>query len=161
MDRWSSIRRRFAPRTACGSGAPAGAGRWRSPRAWEEESTAREKGRQKIREEIRRAEAQLRTVTEELRKEKKIETVRKASTGLGAWKGEARGAGGGAAEVAAASGVGRRSEDSASEVYLQTPENTLDLRGMYVDDALSEVDIFLDRPSLPQTSPAFLLHLQE
>jgi DNA mismatch repair protein MutS2 len=197
-------------------------------RAREEEAKALEKGRQKIREEIRRAEAQLRTVTEELRKEKKIETVRKASTVLREWKEKARAAeedptvrgmmsrtaplppgavlspgqkvflsplykegevsapagpeengvevlvggmktrvsrdqvrvfpGNRTPAVSAASGPGRRSEDSASEVYLQTPENTLDLRGMYVDDALSEVDVFLDRLSLAQTSHAFLVH---
>src|SRR3970282_546232 len=48
--------------------------------------------RQRIREEIRKAEAQLRAVTEERRKEKKIETVRKASTVLREWKEKARAA---------------------------------------------------------------------
>ncbi len=198
-------------------------------RAREEESKALEKGRHKIREEIRKAESELRAVTEELRKERKIETVRKASTVLREWKEKARAAeeedpvvrammsrtaplppgavlypgqkvylsplhkegevsapagpeengvevlvggmktrvprdqvrvfaGDRPAAVPAAFGTGRGSGESASEVYLQTPGNTLDLRGMYVDDALAEVDAFLDRLSLAQTPHAFLIH---
>jgi DNA mismatch repair protein MutS2 len=197
-------------------------------RAREEESKALEKGRQRIREEIRKAEAQLRAVTEELRKEKKIETVRKASTVLREWKEKARAAeedpavrammsrtaplppgavlypgqrvflsplhkegevsapaglpengvevlvggmktrvprdqvrvfaGDRAPAGSAASGTARRPEKSASEVYLQTSGNTLDLRGMFVDDALPEVDAFLDRLSLAQSPHAFLIH---
>src|SRR3970282_779693 len=57
----------------------------------------------------------------------------------------------------AASGTARRPEKSASEVYLQTSVNTLDLRGMYVDDALPEVDAFLDRMALAQAPPGFLI----
>src|SRR3989337_1510053 len=54
-------------------------------------------------------------------------------------------------------GTPRRGEESAAAVYLQTPGNTLDLRGMYVDDALPEVDVFLDRQALAQAPPAFLI----
>ncbi|MGE5246798.1 MAG: Smr/MutS family protein, partial [Verrucomicrobiota bacterium] len=49
-------------------------------------------------------------------------------------------------------------EGSAGGVYIQTPENTLDLRGMYVDDAIPEVDAFLDRLALAQASHVFLIH---
>jgi DNA mismatch repair protein MutS2 len=52
----------------------------------------------------------------------------------------------------------RRGEESAPPVYLQTPENTLDMRGMYVDDALPEIDAFLDRLSLARSRHAFLIH---
>jgi len=55
--------------------------------------------------------------------------------------------------------VGARPVETASGgVYLQTPGNTLDMRGMYVDDALPEVDAFLDRLSLAQSPHAFLIH---
>ncbi len=46
----------------------------------------------------------------------------------------------------------------SAPVYLQTPANTLDLRGMYVDDALPEIDAFLDRLALAQATHAFLIH---
>jgi DNA mismatch repair protein MutS2 len=49
-------------------------------------------------------------------------------------------------------------EASPGAVHLQTPENTLDLRGMYVDDALPEIDAFLDRQSLAQSPHVFLIH---
>jgi DNA mismatch repair protein MutS2 len=52
----------------------------------------------------------------------------------------------------------RRGEEAAQALYLQTPENTLDLRGRYVDDALPEVDGFLDRLTLAQAPHAFLIH---
>jgi DNA mismatch repair protein MutS2 len=197
-------------------------------RAREEESKAMEKGRQRIREEIRKAEATLRTVTEELRKDKKIETVRKASAVLREWKEKARSAeedpvvrammsrtaplrpettlfpgqkvflsplhkegevsepagpqenmvevrvGGMKTRVSrhqvrvfaedrhhagsTAPGTARRAEEISAAVYLQTPGNTLDLRGLYVDDALPEVEAFLDRLSLAQAPHAFLIH---
>ncbi|HBO69117.1 MAG TPA: hypothetical protein DD658_02820 [Deltaproteobacteria bacterium] len=197
-------------------------------RAKEEESRALEKARRRIQDEVRKAEDELRSVTSELRRERKIETVRKASTVLQEWKEKAKSveedpvvramisrtapAPPGATlhpgqkvylstlskegEVAAPAGpeekeaevlVGgmklrvprdqvrifaadrdaapapskgtpRRAEESAAAVYLQTPGNTLDLRGMYVDDALPEIDVFLDRLSLGQSSHAFLIH---
>jgi DNA mismatch repair protein MutS2 len=52
----------------------------------------------------------------------------------------------------------RRGEDAPPALHLQTPENTLDLRGMYVDEALPEVDAFLDRLSLAQAPHAFIIH---
>ena len=52
----------------------------------------------------------------------------------------------------------RRGEEASPALYLQTPENTLDLRGRYVDDALPEVDAFLDRLSLAQAPHAFIIH---
>ncbi len=197
-------------------------------RAREEEAKILEKGRTKIREEIRKAESELRRATEELRKDRKIETVRKASAVLREWKEKAKTAEedpavrammsrtaplrpeellypgqkvflsslhkegevsapagpqesgvevlvGGmktrvpreqvrvfAADRGAAgakmSGAARPDTGSAADVYLQTPANTLDLRGMYVDDALPEVDAFLDRLSLARTPHAFLIH---
>jgi DNA mismatch repair protein MutS2 len=197
-------------------------------RAREEESTTLEKGRQRIREEIRKAEFELRAATEDLRKERKIETVRKASSVLRVWKEKARTAeedpavrtmmsrtapvqpgavlypgqkvflsplykegevsaparpedngvevrvGGMKTRVpreqvrvfasdrrpagSSATGTARHTAESAGAVFLQTPENTLDLRGMYVDDALPEVEVFLDRLSLAQASHAFLIH---
>jgi DNA mismatch repair protein MutS2 len=57
-----------------------------------------------------------------------------------------------------ADGGSRPVEASPGAVHLQTPENTLDLRGMYVDDALPEVDAFLDRQSLAQAPHVFLIH---
>ncbi|HEU5361009.1 MAG TPA: Smr/MutS family protein [Candidatus Deferrimicrobiaceae bacterium] len=197
-------------------------------RAREEESKALEKGRQRIRDEVRKAEGTLRAVTEELRRERKIETVRKASTVLREWKEKARIAeedpvvrammsrtaplppgavlypgqkvflsplhkegevsapagpeengvevlvGGMKTRVpreqvrifaadrrpagATAPGTARRAEERSAEVFFQTPGNTLDLRGMYLDEALPEVDAFLDRLSLAQTPHAFLIH---
>ncbi|MEK6779354.1 MAG: endonuclease MutS2 [Candidatus Deferrimicrobiota bacterium] len=197
-------------------------------RAREEESRILAGGRQKIREEIRKAEAQLRGVTEELRKEKKIETVRKAQSVIREWKETGKSAEedpvvramisrtaplpSGAAlsqgqkvflttihregEVAAvptpedrelevlvgglrlrvtrdqvrvfpatpragegkAPKASRRAEEPSQALYLQTAENTLDLRGKYVDDALPEVEAFLDRLSLAQAPHAFLIH---
>jgi DNA mismatch repair protein MutS2 len=197
-------------------------------RAREEESKVLEKGRQRIRDEVRKAEGMLRTVTEELRKEKKIETVRKASAVLREWKEKARLAeedpvvrtmmsktaplqpgavlypgqkvflsplhkegevsespgpqenvvevrvGGMKTRVPreqirifasdrrsagpAASGPLRRADESSAGMFLQTPGNTLDLRGTYVDDALPEVDAFLDRLSLAQAPHVFLIH---
>jgi DNA mismatch repair protein MutS2 len=55
-------------------------------------------------------------------------------------------------------GGSRAVEASPGAVHLQTPENTLDLRGMYVDDALPEVDAFLDRMALAQAPHVFLIH---
>jgi DNA mismatch repair protein MutS2 len=197
-------------------------------RAREEESRILSAARQKVREEIRKAEGQLRAVTEELRKEKKIETVRKAQTAIREWKEKGKSAEddpvvratisrtapllpGDAlppgrkvflstihkeGEVASAAGpedrevevlaggmkirvsrdqvrvfptaspategkaprIPRRGEESAPALYPQTPENTLDLRGKYVDDALPDVDAFLDRLSLSQAPHAFLIH---
>jgi DNA mismatch repair protein MutS2 len=57
-----------------------------------------------------------------------------------------------------ATGTARHTGESAGVAFFQTPENTLDLRGMYVDDALPEVEVFLDRLSLAQASHAFLIH---
>ncbi len=197
-------------------------------RAREEESRIIAGARQKVREEIRRAEAQLRGVTEELRKEKKIETVRKAQSVIREWKEAGKSAeedpvvrgmisrtaplAPGAvlsqgrkvflttihkeAEVASVPASGdreievlvgglrlrvareqvrifqaeprvgegkapmsaRRGEEASAALYPQTAENTLDLRGMYVDEALPEVDTFLDRLSLSQAPHAFLIH---
>ncbi|MGE5190635.1 MAG: endonuclease MutS2, partial [Gemmatimonadota bacterium] len=193
-----------------------------------EESKALSAARRKILEETRRAEESLRAVTEELRKERKIETVRKASAVVREWKEKARAAeedpvvralvsrtaplppgaalyagqkvfvttlnkeGEVASVPAPADGeievqVGgmkvrvprervrvfagqeprapagarrdaRRSGEAAEAVYVQTPENTLDMRGMYVDDAIPEIDAFLDRLSLAQARHAFLIH---
>src|SRR5512141_1956529 len=57
-----------------------------------------------------------------------------------------------------ADGGSRPVEASPGAVHLQTPENTLDLLGMYVDDALPEIDAFLDRQSMAQASHVFLIH---
>ncbi len=196
-------------------------------RAREEESRILAGARQKIREELRKAEGQLRAVTEELRKEKKIETVRKAQTVIREWKEKGKAeedpvvramisrtaplspgtallqgqrvfltaihqdgeiasvpapedrevevrVGGMKIRVpreqvrifpgATSRPVGplpkapRRGEEASPALYLQTPENTLDLRGMYVDDALPEVDAFLDRLSLAQAPHSFIIH---
>jgi DNA mismatch repair protein MutS2 len=198
-------------------------------RAREEESRILAGARQKAREEIRKAEGQLRAVTEELRKEKKIETVRKAQAVIREWKEKGAAAEedpavramisrtaplppgaalfqgqkvflstihkegevgsvpapddrevevvvGGmklrvrkdqvrifpAAGPRTAEGKAqkphRRGEEAAPALYLQTPENTLDLRGRYVDDALPEVEAFLDRLSLAQAPHAFIIH---
>ena len=197
-------------------------------RAKEEESRALETARRRIQEEVRRAEGELRSVTTELRRDRKVDTVRKASTVLREWKEKAKRteedpvvrammsrtapvAPGTVlhpgqkvylpllsreGEVAAPSGpgekdaevivggmrtrvardqvrifaadqrpaaeadrtAGRRADGPAEAVYLQTPGNTLDLRGMYVDDALPEIDAFLDRLSLAQSPHAFLIH---
>jgi DNA mismatch repair protein MutS2 len=193
-----------------------------------EESRVVSQARQRMREEVRKAEGELARIMEGMRKDRRIETVRKATTVLKEWKEKARAAeedpvvrammsrtapaAQGAtlfpgqkvfvaslsreAEVSAPSGPDdrdvevaaggmkvrvprdqvrvfpspgggrerrvetgtRQVEASAGGVYLQTPENTLDLRGMYVDDALPEVDAFLDRYSLAQAPHVFLIH---
>jgi DNA mismatch repair protein MutS2 len=193
-----------------------------------EESRVVSQARQRMREEVRKAEGELARILEGMRRDQRIETVRKATTVLKEWKEKARAAeedpvvrtmmsrtappSQGArlfpgqkvfvaslsreAEVSAPSGPDDRDvevaaggmkvrvprdqvrvfpspggvrerrgetgtrpvEASAGGVYLQTPENTLDLRGMYVDDALPEVDAFLDRYSLAQASHVFLIH---
>ncbi|HSL92002.1 MAG TPA: endonuclease MutS2 [Candidatus Limnocylindrales bacterium] len=197
-------------------------------RAREEESRILAGARQKIRDELRKAEGQLRAVTEELRKEKKIETVRKAQTVIREWKEKGKAEDdpvvramisrtaplspgtalfqgqkvflaaihkegevasvpapedrevevrvGGmkirvsreqvrlfpAAQTRLPEGripkAARRGEEAPPALHLQTPENTLDLRGMYVDDALPEVETFLDRLSLAQAPHAFIIH---
>ena len=198
-------------------------------RSREEESRVLAAARQKAREEVRKAEVQLRAVTEELRKEKKIETVRKAQSVIREWKEKGKTAeedpvvramisrtaplspgialfqgqkvflatirkegevasvpapadrevevlvGGMKLRVSreqvrifpappprASEGkipkASRRGEEASPALYLQTPENTLDLRGRYVDDALPEVEAFLDRLSLAQAPHAFLIH---
>ncbi len=193
-----------------------------------EESRVVSAARVKMREEIRKAEGELARVTEEIRKDRKVDTVRKASSVIRAWKEKApateedpavrtlmsrsaplapeealhpgrkvfvvslakegqvaspAAAGDREVEVAAggmkvrvprdqvrvfppqgvprerrAEGVSRHVEASPGAVHLQTPENTLDLRGMYVDDALPEVDAFLDRHALAQAPHVFLIH---
>jgi DNA mismatch repair protein MutS2 len=52
----------------------------------------------------------------------------------------------------------RRAEEASLALYLQTPENTIDLRGKYVDDALPDMEGFLDRLSLAQAPHAFIIH---
>jgi DNA mismatch repair protein MutS2 len=47
---------------------------------------------------------------------------------------------------------------AAPGAFIQTPGNTLDIRGYYVDDALPEVDAFLDRMALSQAPHAFVVH---
>ncbi len=191
-----------------------------------EESRILSGARQKVREEIRKAEAQLRAVTEELRRERKIETVRKAQSVIREWKETGRAEEdpvvrgmisrtaplppGGVlrlgqkvylttilkeAEVASLPAPGdrevevlagglrlrvalerirvfpaeareretgpakaRRREEPAAAPYPQTSENTLDIRGKYVDEAMAEVDAFLDRLSLSQAPHAFVIH---
>jgi DNA mismatch repair protein MutS2 len=193
-----------------------------------EESRVVSQARQRMREEVRKAEGELSRIMEEMRKDRRIETVRKASTVLKEWKEKARAAeedpvvrtlmsrtaspppdsmlfpgqkvfvvslsreaevsapcgpqdrdvevaaGGmkvrvprdqvrvfpspGGSRDRRGEGGSRPVEASTGGVYLQTGENTLDLRGMYVDDALPEVDAFLDRFSLAQASHVFLIH---
>jgi len=193
-----------------------------------EESRVVSQARQRMREEVRKAEGELARIMEEMRKDRRIDTVRKATTVLNEWKEKARAAeedpavrtmvsrsapaAPGAtlhpgqrvfvaslakeAEVASPSGPcdrevevaaggmklrvpreqvrvfpsaggarerrggggSRPPEASPAAVHVQTPENTLDLRGMYVDDALPEIDAFLDRLSLAQAPHAFLIH---
>ena len=198
-------------------------------RAREEESRILVGARQKVRDEIRKAEAQLRAVTEELRKEKKIETVRKAQTVIREWKEKGKTAeedpvvratisrtaplspgtalsqgqkvflgtilkegevasvpapedrevevrvggmrlrvpreqvrifpaAGRSSAESKRSKAPRRGEEASPALHLQTPENTLDLRGRYVDDALPEMEAFLDRLSLAQALHAFVIH---
>lgn len=197
-------------------------------RAKEQESKALEAARGRIGEEVRKAERELRAVTAELRRDRKVETVKKASSVLREWKEKAKRTeedpvvrammsrtapvppgsvlhpgqkvylpllsregevaapsrpgekeaevivGGMRSRVArdqvrifaadhrpaaeVARTAARRGEDSAGGVYIQTPSNTLDLRGMYVDDALPEIDAFLDRLSVAGSSHAFLIH---
>ena len=193
-----------------------------------EESRVVSQARQKMREEVRKAEGELSRIMEEMRKDRRIDNVRKATTVLKEWKEKARAAEedpvvrammsrtapaaqdavllpgrkvfvqslSREAEVAAVStpedrevevvaggmkvrvprdqvrifpGPGgtreRRKEPGArhvdaspAAVHLQTPENTLDLRGMYVDEAVPEVDAFLDRLALAQAPHAFIIH---
>jgi len=193
-----------------------------------EESRVVSQARQKMREEIRRAEGELARIMEEMRKDRRIDTVRKATSVLKEWKEKARAAeedpvvrtlmsrtappaagaklipgqkvfvvslsregevaapagpedrdvevaaGGlkvrvprdsvrvfptpGVARERRSEGSGRPVETASGDVYLQTPDNTLDMRGMYVDDALPEIDAFLDRLSLGQAPHAFLIH---
>ncbi len=193
-----------------------------------EESRVVSQARQKMREEVRKAEGELSRIMEEMRKDRRIDTVRKATTVLKEWKEKARAAEedpvvrammsrtapsapdavlrpgqkvfvaslSREAEVAAlsvpedrevevaAGGMkvrvprdqirvfpqaggtrkpGRETgsrpvEASPAALYLQTPENTLDLRGMYVDDAIPEVDAFLDRFALAQAPHVFVIH---
>jgi DNA mismatch repair protein MutS2 len=197
-------------------------------RAQEEEARALSQARRRIFEEVRRAEAQLRAVTEEMRRERRIETVRKATDVVREWKEKGMAAeedpvvramisrtapvspgeplapgrkvflsglnkegeiaapagpeereaevlvGGMRVRVprervrvfasereAAASGrpgPSRRARDADDLAHVQTRENTLDMRGMYVDDAIPEIDAFLDRLSLAQAPHAFLIH---
>lgn len=55
--------------------------------------------------------------------------------------------------------AGRRAEKEVPpSVFVQTAQNTLDLRGMYVDEALAEIDAFLDRLFLAQAPYAFIIH---
>ncbi|MBP2674316.1 MAG: MutS2 protein [Deltaproteobacteria bacterium] len=193
-----------------------------------EESRVVSQARQKMREEVRKAEGELSRIMEEMRKDRRIDTVRKASTVLKEWKEKARAAEedpvvrtmmsrtappaadavllpgrkvyvaslSREAEVAAVSGPEDREveivaggmkarvprdqvrvfpqqggtrerrkdtgsrpvEASPAALYLQTPENTLDLRGMYVDDAIPEVEAFLDRFALAQAPHVFVIH---
>lgn len=199
-------------------------------KARDEESKALSKARDRIRDEVRKAEAQLRAATEELRKDRKIETVRKAQTVLREWKEKAAVAesedpvlrsnisrtlpvapdtplpqgrkvfvlslrkegeiasvvspGDREVEVVAGGMKVRVSRDqlrvfpapagapqrprlsaglpgadaSSADVYPQTADNTIDLRGAYVDDALPEIDAFLDRLSMAHASHAFIIH---
>jgi len=57
-----------------------------------EESRVVSAARLKMREEIRKAEGELARVTEEMRKDRKIDTVRKASSVIRAWKEKAHAA---------------------------------------------------------------------
>lgn len=198
-------------------------------RAREEESRILAAARQKAREEVRKAETQLRAVTEELRKEKKIETVRKAQTVIREWKEKGLGAaedpvaramisrtaplppgtalfqgqkvflatlnkegevasaparedrevevlvggmrlrmareqvrifpaGPSRAEEGKIPKAPRRFDTATPAIHIQTPENTIDLRGKYVDDALPDMEAFLDRLSLAQAPHAFIIH---
>jgi DNA mismatch repair protein MutS2 len=193
-----------------------------------EESRVVSQARQKMREEVRKAEGELSRILEEMRKDRRVDTVRKASAVLKEWKEKARAAEedpvvrammsrtappgrdevllpgrkvyvaslSREAEVAAVSQPGDREaevaaggmkvrvprdqvrifpeqggtrerrketgsrpvEPSPAALYLQSPENTLDLRGMYVDDAIPEVEAFLDRQALAQAPHVFLIH---
>lgn len=201
-------------------------------KARDDESKALSKARDRIREEVRKAEAQMRSVTEELRKDRKIETVRKAQTVLREWKEKAAvaenedpvlranisrtmpvapdtalpqgrkvfvlslkkegevasvvspgdrevevNAGGMKvriardqlrvfpAPVAAPSARQRPSGGStggvdglSGDIFPQTADNTIDLRGAYVDDALPEIDAFLDRLAMAHANHAFIIH---
>jgi len=179
-------------------------------------------------EEVRKAEGELSRIMEEMRKDRRIDTVRKASVVLKEWKDKARAEEENPAvrtmmsrtapaeqdavllpgrkvfvrslsreaEVAAVSTPGdrevevvaggmrarvprdqirvfpgqgtakefrketgsRHAETSSAAVYLQSPENTIDLRGMYTDEAIAEVDAFLDRLALTQSPHAFVIH---
>lgn len=198
-------------------------------RARAEESRAQAAAHARIREQIRKADEEIRAVSREvLKKDRTVESIRKATAILREWKEKTRAttedpavraaisrsaplpegaalaqgekvfltAIGREGEVAAVAGpdareievvaggmkvrvpreqvriypgsrrapargpaaAPRRGEESAAAVYVQTPANTLDLRGMYVDDALPEVDTFLDRLSVAQAPHAFIIH---
>jgi DNA mismatch repair protein MutS2 len=199
-------------------------------KAREEDSKAMTKARDRIREEVRKAEAQMRAVTEELRKERKIETVRKAQTVLREWRDKAAvaesedpvlratisrtmpvapdtplpqgrkvfvlslrkegdvasvvapgareievNAGGmrvrvtrdqlrvfpappAAPQRTRSAGIAQGVDAASADVYPQTADNTIDLRGAYVDDALPEIDAFLDRLAMAHASHAFIIH---
>ena len=194
-----------------------------------EESRAASNARRKMLEEVRKAEGELSRIMEELRKDRRIDNVRKASAVLKEWKDKARadeedpvvrtmmsrtapaapdivllpgrkvfvrslsreaevaavstpddrevevvaggmkvrvardqvrvfpGKGAAASEARKETG-GRRFEASDAAVYFQSPENTLDLRGMYTDEAVPEVEAFLDRLALAQAQHAFIIH---
>ncbi len=199
-------------------------------KAREEDSKAMTRARDRIREEVRKAETQMRAVTEELRKDRKIETVRKAQTVLREWRDKATVAESedpvlratisktmpvapdtpmpqgrkvfvlslkkegdvasvvapGAREIEVNAGgmrvrvtrdqlrvfpapaaapqrhrstVGVQGIDATSgDIYPQTAENTIDLRGAYVDDALPDIDAFLDRLAMAHAGHAFIIH---
>jgi DNA mismatch repair protein MutS2 len=63
-----------------------------------------------------------------------------------------------AAKEARAEAASRHFEASDAAVYFQSPDNTLDLRGMYVDEAVPEVEAFLDRLAMAQAPHAFIIH---
>lgn len=49
--------------------------------------------------------------------------------------------------------------ESVGDSYaIQTPQNTLDLRGSRADDAIEQVESFLDRASLDGRTPIFVIH---
>ena len=193
-----------------------------------EESRVVSNARRKMMEEVRKAEGELSRIMEEMRKDRRIDTVRKASTVLKEWKDKARAeeenpavrtmmsrtapaeqdavllpgqkvfvrslsreaevaavstpgdreaevvAGGmkvrvprdqirvfpgqGAAKEFKKEAASRHTEVLSAGVYLQSPENTIDLRGMYADEAVAEVEAFLDRLALAQSPHAFIIH---
>jgi DNA mismatch repair protein MutS2 len=201
-------------------------------KAREDESKALARARDRIRDEVRKAEGAMRAVTEELRKDRKIETVRKAQTVLREWREKAAVAesedpalranisrtapvdadtplpqgrkvfvlslkkegevasvvspGDREIEVSAGGLKLRVSRDQLrvfpmaaappprqartpgggslgadglpGDIFPQTGENTIDLRGAYVDDALPEIDAFLDRLAMAHAGHAFIIH---
>ena len=48
--------------------------------------------------------------------------------------------------------------DGGDSYAVQTPQNTLDLRGTRADDAIEQVEQFLDRASLDGRTPVFVIH---